>query len=106
MLVFGPQVAKNLNKTHIVCLIILLKILFENETSEVVVTQLVEWSLSISEACGSTPVIAKFILNFCLFIIGCFEKTKINKKRPGIAHFLKMRPNVESLLRLEGIITT
>ena len=34
MLVFGPQVANNLNKTHIVCLIILLKILFENETSE------------------------------------------------------------------------
>ena len=24
-----------------------------------------------------------------LFIINCIEKTKINKKRPGIAHFFK-----------------
>ena len=24
-----------------------------------------------------------------LFTIGCVEKTKINKKRPGMAHFLK-----------------
>ena len=24
-----------------------------------------------------------------LFIINCIEKTKINKKRPGMAHFLK-----------------
>ena len=31
----------------------------------------------------------KFILNICLFIISCIEKTKINKKRPGMAHFLK-----------------
>ena len=26
-----------------------------------------------------------------LFIINCIEKTKINKKRPGVAHFLKRR---------------
>ena len=30
---------------------------------------------------------AKFILNIYLFIINCIEKTKINKNRPGMAHF-------------------
>ena len=33
---------------------------------EVVVTQLVERSLSIPEVCGSTPVIGKILLNICL----------------------------------------
>ena len=28
-------------------------------------------------------------LSVNLFIINCIEKTKINKKRPGIAHFFK-----------------
>ena len=54
--------------------------------------QLVEWSLSISEVRGSTPVIGKIYIEHLfvyLFIINCIEKTKINKKRPGMAHFLK-----------------
>ena len=33
---------------------------------EVVVAQLVEWSLSIPEVHGSTPVIGKILLNICL----------------------------------------
>ena len=48
---------------------------------EVVVGQLVERSLTIPEARGSSPVIGKILLNICFFIINCVEKTKINKKR-------------------------
>ena len=56
--------------------------------SFVVVAQLVEQSLSIPEVQGSTPVIGKILLRI-LFIINCIEKTKINKKKPGMAHFKK-----------------
>ena len=52
--------------------------------------QLVERSLSISKVRGSTPVIGKIYIEHLfvyLFIINCIEKTKINKKRPGMAHF-------------------
>ena len=54
-----------------------------------VVAQLVERSLLIPEVLGSTPVIGKILFEH-LFIINCIEKTKINKKRPGIAHFKKI----------------
>ena len=35
-----------------------------------------------------------------LFIINCIEKTKINKKRPGMAHFKKRFTLVKTLFRL------
>ena len=35
-----------------------------------------------------------------LFIINCIEKTKINKKRPGMAHFLKKQKNYVAILVL------
>ena len=55
--------------------------------------QLVDRSLSIAEVGSLTPVIEKiYIEHLNLFIINCIEKTKINKKRQGIAQFLK---NVE-----------
>ena len=57
-------------------------------TVVVVVAQLVERLLTIPEVRGSTPVIGKIFIEH-LFIINCIEKTKINKKRPGMAHFLK-----------------
>ena len=53
--------------------------------------QLVEQLLLIPEVRGSTPVIGKIYIEHLfvyLFIINCIEKTKINKKRPGIAHLL------------------
>ena len=58
----------------------------------VVVAQLVERLLLIPEVHGSTPVIGKICIEHLfvnLFIINCTEKTKINKKRQGIAQFLK-----------------
>ena len=60
------------------------------KSREVVVAQLVEQLLSIPEVRGSTPVIGKIYIEHLfvyLFIINCIEKTKINKKRPGMAHF-------------------
>ena len=60
-----------------------------------VVAQLVERLLSIPEVGSLTPVIEKIYIEHLfvnLFIINCIEKTKINKKRQGIAQFLK---NVE-----------
>ena len=55
---------------------------------EVVVAQLVEWSLPMPEVRGSNPVNGKNLLisNICQL---CIEKTKIKKKRPEMAHFLK-----------------
>ena len=58
----------------------------------VIVAQLVELSLPIPEVRGSNPVIGKkfFISIEHLFTINCvLEKTKIKKKRPGMAHFFK-----------------
>ena len=48
--------------------------------------QLVERSLPIPEVRGSNPVISKNL--YRTFTVNCIEKTKIKKKRPGIAHFL------------------
>ena len=53
---------------------------------EVVVAQLVEQLLLISEVCGSNPVIGKIYIEH-LFTINCIKKMKINQKRPGMAHF-------------------
>jgi len=54
----------------------------------VVVAQLVEQSLPIPEVRGSNPVIGNNlnILNICYCQL-CIEKTKIKKKRPGMAQF-------------------
>jgi len=53
----------------------------------VVVAQLVERLLPIPEVCGSDPVIGKNYIEH-LFTVNCTGKTKINKKRPGMARFL------------------
>ena len=51
------------------------------------VAQLVERSLPIPEVHGSNPVISKNL--YRTFTVNCIEKTKIKKKRPGMAHFFK-----------------
>ena len=51
-----------------------------------VVTQLVEHSLPIPEVGSSNPVIGIHL--YWTFTVNCIEKTKIKKKRPGMAHFL------------------
>ena len=53
----------------------------------VVVAQLVERLLPIPEVRGSNPVISKIYIEH--FTVNCIEKTKIKKKRPGKAHFLR-----------------
>ena len=54
------------------------------------VAQLVERSLPTPEVRSSNPVIGKLLnRTFYQFTVICFEKTKIKKKRPGMAHFLK-----------------
>ena len=50
----------------------------------VVVAQLVEQSLPAPEIHGSIPDIGKFLSSNCTI-----EKTKIKKKRPGMAHLKK-----------------
>ena len=52
--------------------------------------QLVERSLLIPDVYGSNLVIGKNFL-YCTFVYCqlCIEKTKIKKKRPGMAHFFK-----------------
>ena len=55
---------------------------------EVVVAQLVEWSLPIPEIRGSNPDIDKIYIEH-LFTVSCAEKTKIKKKKTGMAHFFK-----------------
>ena len=52
---------------------------------------------SVGRACYQRSAVrlqssAKFIFEYLLvylFILNCIEKTKINKKRPGMAHFFK-----------------
>ena len=53
---------------------------------KVVLAQLVERSLQTPEVRGSNPVMANFYIEH-LFTENCKEKTKIKKKRPGMAHF-------------------
>ena len=48
--------------------------------------QLVEWLLPTPEAHGSNPVIGKIYIEHCLLSTVTIEKTKIKKKRPGMAH--------------------
>ena len=51
----------------------------------VVVVQWVEQLLLTPEVCSSNPVIGKN-LYWTVFTVNCTEKTKIKKKRPGMAH--------------------
>ena len=55
----------------------------------VVVAQLVERSLSIPEVRGSNSDIGKFF--YWILTVNCIEKTKIKKKRPGLAHFYETK---------------
>ena len=50
-----------------------------------VVAQLVEQSLPIPEVHDSNPVIGKKL--YRTFTVSFVEKSKIKKKRPGMAHF-------------------
>ena len=61
--------------------------MLSNSARAAVVAQLVEWSLAIPEPHGSNPVIGKIYMEH-VFSVNCIEKTKIKKKRPGLA-FLK-----------------
>ena len=68
--------------------------------------QLVEQSLSMPAVGSLTPVIGKIYIEHLfvyLFIINCIEKTKINKKRPGAAHFLKTIRGLLGIKLLERI---
>ena len=49
-----------------------------------VVAQLVERLLPIPEVHGSNPVIGKNL--YLTITVNCIEKSKIKKKRPGMAH--------------------
>ena len=49
--------------------------------------QLVERSLPIPEVRGLNPVIGKNL--YRTLFVKCIEKTKIKKKRPGMAHLDK-----------------
>ena len=55
----------------------------------VVVAQLVERLPPTLEIRGSNPVIGKTFIKH-LFTVNCVEKTKIKKKRPGMAHLKKI----------------
>ena len=53
-----------------------------------VVAQLEERLLPIPEVRGSYPVIDFYMEH--LFTVNCIVKTKIKKKRPGMAHLKKL----------------
>ena len=57
-----------------------------------VVAQLVERSPSTLEICGSNPVIGQTFIER-LLIVNRVEKTKIMKKRPGMAIFFTKNVN-------------
>ena len=70
----------------------------------VVVAQLVEWLLPTPEVRGSNPVISKKL--YSMFTVNCIEKTKIKKKRLGLANLksflfkniIRMHKNDEGIL--------
>ena len=55
----------------------------------VVVAQLVERSLLTPEVRSSNPVIGKLLLDIYLITVNWIEKTRMKKKRPGMAHLKK-----------------
>ena len=52
----------------------------------VVLAQLVERLLLTPEVRGSNSVISQLLSDIYFFTVNCIEKTKIKKKRPGMAH--------------------
>ena len=60
------------------------------------VTQMVELSLPIPEVHSSNPVIGKFYIEH-LFTVNCIERTKVKKKRPGMAIFIIILRFVEAI---------
>ena len=60
--------------------------------------QLAERSLLTPEVRGSNPVIREI---FHVFTINCIEKTKIKKKRPGMAH---LKTFFKSTLKLTHVV--
>ena len=60
----------------------------KSSNQAVVVAQLVERSLPIPEVCSLNLVIGKNLFIYWTFVFCqlCIEKTKITKKRPGMAH--------------------
>ena len=66
--------------------------------------QLVERSLPIPEVRGSNPIIDKKLYLYWTFVYCqlCIEKTKIKKKRPGMAHLKKLPRRTRFQLRTSG----
>ena len=66
--------------------------------------QLVERSLAIPQVRCSNPVIDKIYFEH-LYTVNCIAKTKIKKKRPGMAVFFKKKHQIEIsfFLRLDSI---
>ena len=54
---------------------------------------LVEQSLPIPKVRGSNPVIGKNVHS--TFTVNCIEKTRIEKKRPGMAHCKKFNTTLK-----------
>ena len=71
------------------------------KTWAVVVGQLVEQSLPKPQVRGSNPVIGKIYWTF-VYCQLCIEKTKIKKKRPGMAHKKEKKENTENFQRSNG----
>ena len=73
----------------------------------VVVAQLVERALPIPEVRGLNPVIGNNLCLYWTFVYCqlCIEKTKIRKKRPGMAHFKKLNLQLSHPLALPGYYT-
>ena len=73
-------------------------------TWEVVVAQLVERSILTLEARGLNPVIGKNL--YRTFTVNYTIKTKIKKKRPGMAHLKKITLSLEHCIIGETVIIT
>ena len=65
-------------------------------TGAVVVAQLTEWSLPTPEIRSSNPDIGNEIFQTYLSVNCYSEKTKIKKKKPGMAHSKKYRQTFPS----------
>ena len=62
-------------------------------------SQLVELSPPTPEVRGGNAVVGKFLCRTFVYCqLYCIEKTKIEKKRPGMVHFLKKVCNSDTQL--------
>ena len=78
--------AQNRTDSNLKRLASIILFLYKNQKGAMVVAQLVEQSLLIPEVRSSNPFIGNVL--YCTFILNFIEKTKIKKKRPGMAPFL------------------